>query len=586
MILSRKWLNEFVDVSDISDREFDEAMTLSGSKVETVTALDESLKNVVVGKILSMEKHPDSDHMWICQIDVGQAEPTQIVTGAWNIHVGDLVPVAQHKSLLPNGTKIEKGKLRGVVSNGMLCSLKELSLTAVFLLMFVLDLFLPVRLRHWLRPLACALLGIELLANIWPDEVILFGGMYHSTPMASIMKSVLTLGTILVFLQSTHWLRRSDTRHKMGEFYTLTLSTLLGMYFMVSAGHFLLFFLGLELATVPMACLVAFDKYKGHSAEAGAKFILSALFSSGIFLYGISMIYGTVGTLYFEDIPAGITGSPLQILALVFFFSGMAFKLSLVPFHLWTADTYQGAPTTVAAYLSVISKGAAAFALMAILVKVFGSMTAQWSEMLCVVIVATITIANLFAIRQSNLKRFMAFSSISQAGYIMLAVLAGTPQGMASLVYYIIVYIAANLAVFGVINAIEQHTHGMVEREDYNGLYKTNPRLTMVMTLALFSLAGIPPFAGFFSKFFVFAAAFQSGYYLIVFIALVNTIISLYYYLLIVKAMFITPNDEPIATFKTGIAMRTCLLICVAGIFILGIASSIYQLLSDTAALH
>ena len=130
MILSRKWLNEFVDVSDISDREFDEAMTLSGSKVETVTALDESLKNVVVGKILSMEKHPDSDHMWICQIDVGQAEPTQIVTGAWNIHVGDLVPVAQHKSLLPNGTKIEKGKLRGVVSNGMLCSLKELNLTA------------------------------------------------------------------------------------------------------------------------------------------------------------------------------------------------------------------------------------------------------------------------------------------------------------------------------------------------------------------------------------------------------------------------------------------------------------------------
>ena len=130
MILSRKWLNEFVDVSDISDREFDEAMTLSGSKVETVTALDESLKNVVVGKILSMEKHPDSDHMWICQIDVGQAAPTQIVTGAWNIHVGDLVPVAQHKSLLPNGTKIEKGKLRGVVSNGMLCSLKELSLTA------------------------------------------------------------------------------------------------------------------------------------------------------------------------------------------------------------------------------------------------------------------------------------------------------------------------------------------------------------------------------------------------------------------------------------------------------------------------
>ena len=181
---------------------------------------------------------------------------------------------------------------------------------------------------------------------------------------------------------------------------------------MVSAGHFLLFFLGLELATVPMACLIAFDKYKGHSAEAGAKFILSALFSSGIFLYGISMIYGTIGTMYFEDIPAGLDGSPLQVLALVFFFSGLAFKLSLVPFHLWTADTYQGAPTSVTAYLSVISKGAAAFATMVVLVKVFGSMAAEWSKMLSIVIVATITIGNLFAMRQKQLKRFMAFSSI------------------------------------------------------------------------------------------------------------------------------------------------------------------------------
>lgn len=460
---------------------------------------------------------------------------------------------------------------------------QELSLIAVFLLIFVLDLFLPARLRHWLRPASCILLGIQLLANLYPTEVTLFGGMYHSTPIASVMKSILTLGTILVFMQSTHWLRRSDTRHKMGEFYLLTISTLIGMYFMMSAGHFLLFFLGLELATVPMACLVTFDKYKGHSAEAGAKFILSALFSSGIMLYGVSMLYGTIGTLYFTDVPTLIDGSPLQILSLVFFFSGLAFKISLVPFHLWTADTYQGAPTSVTAYLSVISKGAAAFTAMVILVKVFGPMVEEWSKMLSVIIVITITLANLFAIRQSHLKRFMAFSSISQAGYIMLAVLAGTPQGMASLVYYMVVYIVANLAVFGVINAIEQHTHGKVERTDYNGLYQTNPKLTMVMTLALFSLAGIPPFAGFFSKFFIFAAAFHSGYHLIVFIALVNTIISLYYYLLIVKAMFISPNDQPIAQFNCGMAMRASLMLCVAGIVLLGIVSGVYQLLSDTA---
>ena len=430
---------------------------------------------------------------------------------------------------------------------------------AVFLLVFLLDLFLPEQHRHLIRKIVCILLGIQLVTNLVPDEVVLFGGMYHSTPMASVMKSILTFGTILVFMQSSDWLKRQDVQHKTGEYYTLTLSTLIGMYFMASAGHFLLFFLGLELATVPMACMIAFDKYKGHSAEAGAKFILSALFSSGIFLYGISMIYGTIGTLYFEDIPAGLDGSALQILALVFFFSGLAF------------------------YLSVISKGAAAFAVMVVLVKVFGSMAAEWSTMLSVVIIATITIGNLFAIRQNQLKRFMAFSSISQAGYIMLAVLSGTPQGMASLVYYMIVYIVANLAVFGVIASVEHQTHGKLEISDYNGFYKTNPKLTMVMTLALFSLAGIPPFAGFFSKFFVFAAAFHSGHWLVVFIALINTVISLYYYLLIVKAMFIAPNEQPIPTFRNGSAMRLCLLICLLGIVLLGITSCVYEFFMDTA---
>ena len=391
---------------------------------------------------------------------------------------------------------------------------QELSLLLTFLIIFVTDLFLPEKLRHWLRPIACTLLGLHLVLNIVPDEAVLFGGMYHSTPIASVMKSILTIGTILIFMQSSPWLDAEDTMHKRGEYFILTASTLLGMYFMISAGHFLLFFIGLELASVPMACLIAFDKYKDNSAEAGAKFILSALFSSGLFLYGISMIYGTVGTLYFEDIVAGINGSPLQILSLVFVFSGLAFKLSLVPYHLWTADAYQGAPTPVTAYLSVISKGAAAVALMSILVNVFSNMTQVWAEMLCIVIVVTITVANLFAIRQTNLKRFMAFSSISQAGYIMLAVLSGSDQGMASLVYYILVYMASNIAVFGVINAVEHHSNeGLVDRNNYNGLYKTNPKLSIIMTLALFSLAGIPPFAGFFSKFFVFAAAFHSGFY-------------------------------------------------------------------------
>ena len=326
-----------------------------------------------------------------------------------------------------------------------------------------------------------------------------------------------------------------------------------------------------------MACLVAFDKYKRYSAEAGAKYILCALFSSGLMLYGISFLYGTTGTLYFDDMAARIDGSPLQVMALVFFFSGLGFKISLVPFHLWTADAYQGAPTNVTAYLSVVSKGAAAFVLLTVLVKVFAPMVREWQTLLWIVTVSSITVANLFAIRQKDLKRFMAFSSISQAGYIMLAVIGGSAIGMTSLVFYVLVYMAANLAVFGVLSAVEQHSGGKVSLEDYNGFSRTNPRLALLMILALFSLAGIPPFAGFFSKFFVFAAAFRGGFHLLVFIALINTVISLYYYLLIVKAMYITPSDAPIAAFRSDRYTRVSLALCMAGVLLLGIVSAVYD---------
>ena len=254
----------------------------------------------------------------------------------------------------------------------------------------------------------------------------------------------------------------------------------------------------------------------------------------------------------------------------------MGFKISLVPFHLWTADVYEGAPSTVTAYLSVISKGSAAFVLMTILIKVFAPMVEQWQEVLYWVIIASITIANLFALRQQNLKRLMAFSSISQAGYIMLGVISGSAQGMTSLVYYVLIYMFANLAVFTVITIVALRA-GKFTLEDYNGLYTTNPKLAFLMTLALFSLAGIPPFAGFFSKFFIFAAAFEGGFHLLVFIALINTIISLYYYLKIVKAMYINKSDEPIAAFRSDNYTRASLAICTLGIVVLSIASVVYQ---------
>ena len=454
----------------------------------------------------------------------------------------------------------------------------ELTLTAILILLFLYDLLAGKRGRRWFSAVACGLLAVQVAVNLIPGpEGELFGGMFRYAAMDGVVKSILSIGALIVCLQADPWLRREDTHHKQGEFYILTLSTLLGMYFMISAGHFLLFFIGLELASVPMACLVAFDKYRHHSAEAGAKYILCALFSSGLMLFGISFLYGTTGTLYFDDMAARLTASPLVILSMVFFFSGLGFKISLVPFHLWTADAYQGAPTAVTSYLSVVSKAAAAFVLFTTLVKVFAPLVEEWQTHALSQSVLSITVANLFALRQRNLKRFMAFSSISQAGYIMLAVIGGSAQGMTSLVFYVLVYLAANLAVFGVLSTVEQHSGGKVSLEDYNGFYRTNPRLAVMMMLALFSLAGIPPFAGFFSKFFVFAAAFKAGFYVLVFIALLNTVISLYYYLLIVKAMFITPSDEPIAAFRSDVGTRISLALCMAGVLLLGLVSSVYE---------
>lgn len=457
----------------------------------------------------------------------------------------------------------------------------ELWLMAVILLVLVADLFMGSLRKSWFHPLLCVLMCILIILSVTPDTRQAFGGMYINTPFLSIAKAVLAAGTLLVFLQSNKWLDRKDTHFKRGEFYILTLCTLLGMFFMLTAGHFLLFYLGLEMASIPMACIVALDKYRHNCAEAGAKFILSSMFSSAFLLYGLSLLYGTCGTLYFADLPSLIHGTALQQFAMALFIAGIGFKMSLVPFHLWTADVYQGAPTTVSAYLSVISKGAAAVALAGILLHVFGAMKEDWGSAIALLVIVTITIGNLMALLQQDMKRFMAFSSVSQAGYILLGVLAGSAQGMASLLFYLTIYIVANIGVFAVIGSIEQATDGQaLTRDDYRGLYKTNPRLTFLMTLCLFSLAGIPPFAGFFSKFFIFSAAFHSGWWITVFIALVNTVISLYYYLLVVKAMYIEEPEEglsPVPTFRVQGTNRLCMAICLVGVCVLGLLSFIYE---------
>lgn len=456
----------------------------------------------------------------------------------------------------------------------------EISLLAVIVILLIYDIFASEKAQRYFQPVAIVLFSMHTLLNCVPrDAFEITGGMYKYVPMLTYVKTILNIGTIIVFLQAHNWLNGEESIIRRGEFYFLTLCTLLGMYFMMSAGHFLMFFIGIETAAIPMATLVAFNKYNHKSAEAGAKYILSSVFASGISLFGMSMIYGTTGTLYFDDLSTMLTGGPMQLMALVFFSIGLFFKISLVPFHLWTPDVYEGAPTNITAYLSVISKGSAVFVLFTIFVKVFGNMIDQWQAILYGLIVVSITLANIFAIRQQNLKRFLAYSSISQAGYIMLGVISGTAMGMSSLVYYVLVYMFSNLAVFGVVSVIENRS-GKIMLKDYNGLYQTNPKLSLVMMLALFSLAGIPPFAGFFSKFFIFSAAVQQGFYVLVFIALINTIISLYYYLLVVKAMFLTKSENPIETVSSDVPVKISLVVCTLAIVFVGLISAIYENIS------
>jgi len=454
----------------------------------------------------------------------------------------------------------------------------EILLLVITMVLLIAEIFIHKDKKSSIVHLAIFLFGIHTAIGFFPvEENSLFGGMFHTNAMIHFFKNILNVGVLILLLQSADWLNEKIVGENRGsEFFILLFSSLLGMYFMISAGDFLMFYIGLELSTLPVAALAAYETNKRISSEAGIKLILSAGLASGVSLFGISMLYATSGSIYFDSIAEVITSSNLTILGMLLFFAGLAFKISLVPFHFWTADVYEGAPISVASYLSVISKGAAVFILMILLFTVLKPLMHVWENLVYVVAIATMFIGNLFALRQQNMKRFLAFSSIAQAGFILLGLITGTQLGTATIVYFVMIYIFSNLAAFGVVQAISLQT-GKENMDDYEGLYRTNPNLSLVMMLALFSLAGIPPVAGFFGKFFLFTAAASKGYYLLVFLAVVNVTISLYYYLLVIRAMFLRKSDHAIPYFKNKLYMRLGLIMTVIGILVLGLYSPLYD---------
>lgn len=460
------------------------------------------------------------------------------------------------------------------MSNFFLLMQQELLLTAII---FIL-LFMKLSTVEWNTKTVLLSVNILLTFNLvagfsFKGNGILFGDMFQQTDLLRLEKNILNLGTLLISLQSYNWL----AKHKHAiEFYLLMLSTLLGMFFMLSSNNLLMFYLGLELASIPLAALANFDLDKRRSSEAAMKYIMSSAFASGLLLFGISMMYGVTGTVNFTELQAAASDQPLFLFSFILVLAGFGFKISAVPFHLWTADVYEGSPIAVTSYLSVISKGSMIFAMTTVLFSVFNQLIFHWYNIIAVLAVLSMIVGNLFAIRQQNVKRFLAFSSISQVGFILIGVTGANAIGQSSVIYFVLVYIFSNLAAFGVLSLVSAEK-GKETIDDFKGFYKTNPLLTWILAIALFSLAGIPPTAGFFGKFFLILAGAGKNNYPLITIAALNMVVSLYYYLRIIKAMFMDANDAPIEKVEMGWAPKLSMAICVAGIVVTGIVSGAYE---------
>lgn len=453
----------------------------------------------------------------------------------------------------------------------------ELLVTAIIFLLLFIKIGKGMK-HEKLLPVMQLLLLLNFLAGFFFNrEGSLFDGMYHNSGLLVLQKNILNLAVYLISLLFSHCLKKSI---HLAEYFILMLSALLGMFLMISSGNLLIFYLALELATIPVAAMANFDLERKRSSEAAMKMILSSAFSSGILLFAISLLYGVTGTISFAGLPSVLQSNNLTIMVFIFLFTAFAFKLSIVPFHLWTADVYEGAPVSTTAFLSVVSKGAVAFIFMTVLYKVFEPMRELWYHMLLVLSLATMFIGNLFALRQQNMKRFLAFSSIAQVGFILVGICGGLKEGTSSVVYFIVVYVFSNLAAFGVAGAIADAT-GRENMEDYKGMYSTNPFLSWILTLAVFSLAGIPPTAGFFGKLFLITSGASTGDYWFILIAVLNMIISLFYYLKVVRMIFMEKNDQPMPAIKLPVPAKFALIICAAGILLLGLLSWVYDYINQ-----
>jgi NADH-quinone oxidoreductase subunit N len=452
----------------------------------------------------------------------------------------------------------------------------EIAVCALALMVLALDLALPGR-KAWLGVATTLGLGVVLAVTAGGfarDSASLFGGRWIVDPLAIAFKIVFLVSAMLVCLASVRLV--PAIIHATGEYYALLVFSVLGMMTLASAGDLVSLYLGIELTTIPLYVLAASSKRDPRSAEAGLKYLLLGAVSSAVLLYGISLVYGIFGSTRFSDMALGTTifaasgaAVPALIIGIIMMTAGFAFKAAAAPFHMWAPDVYHGAPTPVTAFLSAGSKAAGFALLVRVLAGPFGAAAWEWTPLILALSLLSIVVGNLAALQQTNIKRLLAYSGISHAGYLLLGLAAGGLGGISALLLYLFLYVFTNIGAFMVVTAVGAAT-GSDEISAYAGLSRRSPLLAFAMLICLLSLGGIPALAGFVGKWFIFLAAIDAGYYGMVTVAVLAAVMSLYYYLMVARQMYILdPADR--TPIPVGGALAVGLVVAVVATIGIGV---------------
>lgn len=462
--------------------------------------------------------------------------------------------------------------------------LPELLLTGLLCLILILDFVAPRGDKRVLGHLSnlglVVILGVLAWMALAGKSGLLFGGMYAIDPLALFFKAFVVISTIFIIAISIDHVQKLPMFR--GEYYVLVLFTALGMLLMASANDLLTMFITLEFSTFGFYILVAYHRDDPTSSEAGLKLFILGVFTASLIAFGISLIYGETGTMLFDEIRARTHGMTTGLLVgFLLILSGLGFKIGAVPFHGWIPDTYQGAPTPITAFLSIAPKAAALAVTLRFLHTAFGADEESWVWLLVLFSMLSMTYGNLVAIAQTNIKRLMAYSGIAQIGNILIGLAAASKTGNDSVLFYLLTYMFANLGAFAVIIAVS-HRIGSDAIDDYSGLNRRSPLLAATMLIFLLSLAGVPPLAGFIGKLYVFVAAAQEELYALVVIGLINIVISMYYYMVVVKKIYVNEPKER-TPLDISPLMKTVIVTSAVAVVLLGIYPAPFLHIASTA---